>query len=124
MVGAGALTLAAPAADLPDDARRLLVRTLVAAAAAHVLLLLAEYGCGGHRTKQAAAAAHLITRGPYAGLFWTTGVGLAALAAAGSATAWDGRDLTLPLGAGVAVQIALLAYESVFVRAGQDVPLS
>jgi Ni/Fe-hydrogenase subunit HybB-like protein len=123
MVGAGALAVAAPAMDLDGAAKRLVLRTLIAATVAHVLTLLTEYG-GRHASRQAAAAAHLITHGPYARLFWTTAVGLAVLAVALAAPAWNGHALALGGCAGIAVQIALLAYESVFIRAGQDVPLS
>jgi Fe-S-cluster-containing dehydrogenase component/Ni/Fe-hydrogenase subunit HybB-like protein len=123
MVGAGALAVAAPAVDLDGDAKRLLTRTLVTAAGVHVLTLLAEYS-GRHTSRQAAAAARLITHGLYARLFWTAAVGLAVLAVAVTAPAWNGHALAFAVGGGLAVQIALLAYESVFVRAGQDVPLS
>ncbi|HEX3613206.1 MAG TPA: 4Fe-4S dicluster domain-containing protein [Sporichthyaceae bacterium] len=123
MVGSGALAIAAPAVDLGADAKRLLARTLVVATGAHVLMLLAEY-LGRHASKQAAVAAHLVTHGPYARLFWGAAIGLAATAAVAAAPGWNGDVVALPLLAGLAVQIALLAYESVFVRAGQDVPLS
>jgi hypothetical protein len=46
------------------------------------------------------------------------------LGAALCATAWAGAPLLLAAAGGLVVQAALLAYESVFVRAGQDVPLS
>jgi len=123
MVGTGALAIAAPAVDLDGDARQLLARTLVLATAAHVLMLLLEY-LGRHASKQAAAAARLITHGPYARVFWSTAIGLTAVAAATASPSWNGDPIALPLLAGLAVQIALLAYESVFIRAGQDVPLS
>jgi formate-dependent nitrite reductase membrane component NrfD len=123
MVGAGALAVAAPAADLDADAQQLVVRCLVLGAVAHVLMLLLEYG-GRHTSKQAAAAAHLVTHGPYARTYWTGGIALAVVSAAVAAVSWNGDTLALAVISGLAVQAALLAYESVFVRAGQDVPLS
>jgi formate-dependent nitrite reductase membrane component NrfD len=110
MVGAGALAVIAPSTHMVGV-------TLAVATGTHVLMLLLEYS-GGHASRNAATAAHMITRGRYARLFWLGGVALATVAC-GLAVA----DVLLPV-AGIAVQIALIAYESVFVRAGQDVPLS
>ncbi len=123
MVGAGLLAVAAPAVDLDAGARQLIVRTLIIATVAHVLMLLLEYG-GKHTSKAAAAAAHLVTDGPYARLYWGGGIGIAVVAALVAAPSWNGDAAALAVLAGLAVQPALLAYESVFVRAGQDVPLS
>lgn len=123
MVGAGALVVAAPVAGLSQPGVALLARVLVFATAIHVLMVLLEFG-GRHTTAQATAAAHLVTHGPYARLFWSAGVGLAVVAAAVAAVGWSGFDLAAVVAAGVAVQVALLCYENVFVRAGQDVPLS
>jgi Ni/Fe-hydrogenase subunit HybB-like protein len=123
MVGAGALAVATPFADVDPAAERLVVRTLVLAAAAHVVVLALEYA-GGHATRHAAAAAHMVTSGRYARTFWLGAVALAALAAVVAAVSWGGDGLVAALVAGLLVQVSLVAYESVFVRAGQDVPLS
>jgi len=120
MVGAGALLVLAPAFGLSGGARSMLARTLLLAAAAHVLMLLLEYG-GRHATRQGAAAAHLITHGRYARQFWLAAVGLAVL---GALLSIAGGRVAALVAAGLVVQGALLAYESVFVRAGQDLPLS
>jgi Fe-S-cluster-containing dehydrogenase component/formate-dependent nitrite reductase membrane component NrfD len=122
MVGGGALVLAATAVDLDDAARTFLLAALTVATAVHVVMLLAAY-LGKHPTRQAAAAAHMVVRGRYARLFWIGGVGLALLGAALAGIGWSGPLVAAAAG-GVVVQAALLAYESVFVRAGQDVPLS
>ena len=122
MVGAGVLAVIAPAIDLEADAKQLVVRTLVLSTALHVLMLVLEYG-GRHTSKHAAAAAHLVTHGMYAGLFRSS-TALAGLAAAVAAVSWNGDAFAAAVIGGLAVQAALLAYESVFVRAGQDVPLS
>ena len=123
MVGSGALAVGLPLVDVGADGERLVVRTLVLASVAHVLMLALEYG-GRHATRHAAAAARLVTHGRYARTFWLAGVGTTAVAAAVAAVSWAGDLLVAALVAGLLVQVALLAYESVFVRAGQDVPLS
>ncbi|MGH3342729.1 MAG: 4Fe-4S dicluster domain-containing protein [Carbonactinosporaceae bacterium] len=121
MVGAGGLLTAAPFIGADPRATAYLVTAFVACTAAHLLFLALEYGLprhGRHATKAAAAAVHIVVRGRYAATFWAGGV-LAAAAA--------GLALSGPAGAaaaGLLAQVALLAYESVFVRAGQDVPLS
>nr|WP_024934392.1 4Fe-4S dicluster domain-containing protein [Actinomadura madurae] len=118
MVGSGALLVAAPFAGLEGEAARFLTWALVASAAAHLLFLALEYG-GRHSGRAAAFAAHLVVRGRYARTFWLAGVlpvvAGAALALLGPAAGVVG---------GLLVQAALVAYESVYVRAGQDVPLS
>ncbi|HEX6935413.1 MAG TPA: 4Fe-4S dicluster domain-containing protein [Actinomycetes bacterium] len=123
MVGAGALAVAVPFVDVPDDGERFVARTLVLAAAAHVVMLALEFG-GRHASRNAAAAAHMVTHGRYARTFWLLAVGVAAVAAAVGAASWTGEVLAAAVVAGLLVQVALVAYESVFVRAGQDVPLS
>jgi Fe-S-cluster-containing dehydrogenase component/formate-dependent nitrite reductase membrane component NrfD len=123
MVGAGALAVAAALDGTSPDGFALIARSLAVATVLHVAMLLLEYG-GRHPSRQATAAAYMITRGRYARWFWVGGVGLAALAVALAVPAWGGEALALGAVAGLVVQAALLAYESVFVRAGQDVPLS
>ncbi|WP_245585665.1 4Fe-4S dicluster domain-containing protein [Pseudonocardia asaccharolytica] len=127
MVGAGALAVAALIVNTTADGAAFVARFLAAAAVLHVLMLLLEYG-GRHASRAAAVAAHMITHGRYAIPFWTLGVALAVVAAAVAFPGWNGGGTVLVAVAvavaGVAVQVALLAYETVFVRAGQDVPLS
>ena len=120
MVGSGALAIAAliTGTDAP-----LIARLFTVATALHVLMLLLEY-LGKHASKAAAVAAHMVTHGRYARLFWAGGVALSGLAMLGAAFGWNGTAAPLVALAGLAVQVSLLAYESVFVRAGQDVPLS
>jgi len=104
------------------DLGTVVVRCLVVAAVLHIAFAIVEF-YGKHDTKQATAAAHLATRGHYRYVFHGS-LALALVAAGIGAFAWDGDHTGAALWAGVLVQIALLAYESVFVRAGQDVPLS
>ena len=117
------LLLALSALGRPQRATAMLARTFVAASAANLAVLGLEYG-SGHETAQASAAAHMVTRGRYRRLFWAGAVGLTAAAAGLALPAVRGKKLRRAAIGGLLGQAALLAYESVFVRAGQDVPLS
>jgi Fe-S-cluster-containing dehydrogenase component/formate-dependent nitrite reductase membrane component NrfD len=127
MVGAGALAIAAPAVHLDRAGRTLLGAALTAATAVHIGIVLVEYlgphATGRHATANAAAAARMAVRGRYARTFWGGGIGLATLGLVLAGFGWAGLPAAAA-SAGVVVQAALLAYESVFVRAAQDVPLS
>ena len=123
MVGAGALAIAAAITHPPTAGVRLIGAALTIGTVTHLLMLLGEYG-GRHATAGAAAAAHMITHGRYSVQFWGGAVVLGVIAAVGSAVGWSTTSMLLLALAGLAVQAALLFYESVFVRAGQDVPLS
>lgn len=123
MVGGGALAVVAALLGASPGAWHLLTVAFTLATLLHLALMGLEYG-GRHASRQAAVAAHQVTHGRYARLFWLGGVlpSLAALAA--GAGVWAGAPTALLAVAGLLVQPALLAYESVFVRAGQDPPLS
>ncbi len=123
MVGSGALAVAGLFSDLSDEAWTLLAGSFVVATVAHLVMLAVEYA-GTHTSRQATVAARIITNGRYARTFWLGGVLPAAVAAVLGAITWGGAAVVLLGLAGLLVQPALLAYESVFVRAGQDVPLS
>jgi Fe-S-cluster-containing dehydrogenase component/Ni/Fe-hydrogenase subunit HybB-like protein len=127
MVGSGALAVVGLFMDLSDEAWALIAAAFVVSTALHLLMLAVEYG-GKHASRQAAAAAHVITSGRYARLFWLGAVLPAAVAVVLGAVAWGlagaGASAALLALAGLVVQPALLAYESAFVRAGQDMPLS
>ncbi|ABL82435.1 MULTISPECIES: 4Fe-4S dicluster domain-containing protein [unclassified Nocardioides] len=123
MVGSGALAVAGLFADLSDPAWEMVTVAFVLSTAAHLLMLGVEYA-GGHASRQATVAAHIVTRGRYARLFWLGAVLPAAAAVVLGALTWGGLPVGLLVVAGIAVQPALVAYESAFVRAGQDPPLS
>nr|WP_277606667.1 NrfD/PsrC family molybdoenzyme membrane anchor subunit [Rhodococcus aetherivorans] len=124
MVGTGALLVVAPFAGLSDGAVGFLVRVFVLSTGLHLLMLLIEYS-GRHASRQATLAAHIITRGRYARLFWLGAIVPAVVAAALAAPSWNGSaGAALLVAAGLLTQISLLAYETAFVRAGQDPPLS
>lgn len=123
MVGGGALALAAPFSGLSDSASTWLAAMVTLGIATHLLMIAFEYA-GRHPSRQATVAAHTITHGRYARLFWGGSIAPAAVALVLAAVAWAGGGALWLLLAGLLVQPALLAYESVFVRAGQDPPLS
>jgi Ni/Fe-hydrogenase subunit HybB-like protein len=123
MVGSGALAVAGLFADLGDRAWRFLAAAFVLSTVLHLLMLALEYA-GRHASRQATVAAHIVTSGRYARLFWLGAVAPAAAAAVLGALTWGGLSVVLLALAGLVVQPALVAYESVFVRAGQDPPLS
>ncbi|GAA0609689.1 polysulfide reductase NrfD [Sporichthya brevicatena] len=101
---------------------QVVVRCLVVATVLHIAFAIVEF-YASHETKQASAAAHLVTHGQYRPMFLGS-LALAFVSAAVAMFAWDGDNLGAALAGGIGVQVALLMYESVFVRAGQDVPLS
>ncbi len=121
--GSGALLAISALTGGDRKLTRALAGTFVAASAANAASLALEYG-GGHETKQAATAAHMVTRGRYRKLFWAGAVGAGGLAASLAVPGIKGRKLRRAALGGLLGQVSLLAYESVFVRAGQDVPLS
>jgi Fe-S-cluster-containing dehydrogenase component/Ni/Fe-hydrogenase subunit HybB-like protein len=127
MVGSGALAVAGVFADWSANEWGFIAAALVLSTLAHLVMLAVEYG-GKHASRQAATAARVITHGRYARTFWLAAVVPAAAAVVLAAIAWgapaSGMAAGLLLVAGLIVQPALIAYESVFVRAGQDMPLS
>jgi Fe-S-cluster-containing dehydrogenase component/formate-dependent nitrite reductase membrane component NrfD len=118
MVGSGALLVAAPFTDLDTAATHFLTVGFAVSAGCHLLFLAFEYG-GGHSGRGTAIAAHLVSRGRYAKTFWLGGV-LPVVVAIPLVFLGPAAGVLC----GLVVQAGLLAYESVFVRAGQDVPLS
>jgi Fe-S-cluster-containing dehydrogenase component len=123
MVGSGALAVTGMFTNLSKGAWTLITVVFVVATALHLLMLAVEH-TGKHASRQAGVAAHIITGGRYATTFWLLGVLPAFVAAVLGGLAWGGAGVVLLAVAGLLVQPALVAYESVFVRAGQDVPLS
>ena len=123
MAGAGALLVAAPFVDASDATFSALAITFTVATAAHLLMLLVELG-GKHSTRNAEVAAHIIVRGRYAKTFWYGSVLVSLVVLAGGLAITLGASAWLGVVVGLVVQVPLLAYESVFVKAAQDVPLS
>ncbi len=123
MVGGGALAIVGPFVDLGASAWGLVAAFFTLGTLAHLLMVAIEYS-GTHASRQAAVAAHQITHGRYARLFWLGAVAPAAVALVLAAFGWLAGPVWPLVLAGILVQPALLAYESCFVRAGQDPPLS
>ncbi len=124
MVGAGLMCAGAVILGTGEEPVRFLARVLAFATIVHVVMAVVEM-TGRHSTRGAAAGAHMITHGRYAATFWWGAIALAVVAAALALVGgFAASSAVLAALAGLLVQIALLAFESVFIRAGQDVPLS
>jgi len=123
MTGAGALLIVVPFVSPETSVSRWLGWALVIGVVAHLLIVAVEFG-GRHQTQNATVAAHSITHGRYARTFWFGSIGLAIVGAVFVIPVLLGGSLLFGLIAGLLVQVALLAHETVFVKAAQDVPLS
>jgi hypothetical protein len=110
---AGAAALLPLDAALNGRAADALARIVVAAGAAHLLMVAGEVTLA-HPTAHARLAAHEMTRGRYAPWFGTGVVLVAAGLAAPLLGAW-----AAPLALG-----GLLAHEHAYIQAGQSVPLA
>ena len=123
MVGAGALLVLSVFFAPSAQALRLLSGLLVIGVVAHLLITAVEFG-GKHATRNAQIAAHAITRGRYARVFWLGSVLLSAVGGALALAGLLGSIGLLGALAGLIVQPALILHERVFVMAAQDPPLS
>jgi uncharacterized membrane protein len=82
MAGAGAMLVVAPFVDASETTVVATAAIFVVGVAAHLLMLLVEFG-GGHSTRNAEVAAHIITHGRYAKTFWFVGILLSLVALVG-----------------------------------------
>ncbi len=124
---AGAAVLAIAAAALGElSVATLLFGVLVAAVSTHAVIVAAEVATP-HANSDKGLAAHAMTHGPYARLFWGGAVliGVVVPLALGAAW-WMGMAPALPafVAASVTALAGLLAYEDSWIRAGQAIPLS
>jgi formate-dependent nitrite reductase membrane component NrfD len=110
---AGSAVLAPIAAWLQPEVTGVLLWTLLASSLAHAALVTGETTIA-HATAHAAAAAHEMTGGRYARIFWTSLV----LVLAAATAPWTGAL------AGLAALLGLALYEHAYVQAGQSVPLA
>jgi len=120
--GGGAALVLSPLFDLPHD----LVTALRWFFLGSVLVLVFVVGTelSSRGTVHVELAQRAMTRGTYAGRFWTS-VGMGLVAAGALAAIAIGIDAELPaLIAGLAGMAGVALYEDAFVRAGQSVPLS
>lgn len=123
MAGGGALLVLGVLLDSGDAMITYLAWAVTIAAVLHLGMVGIELG-GRHATRNAEVAARAITRGRYATAFWLWSVMLAAVVLLGTLAVAVGVATWLAVPLGLLVQVPLLAYEAVFVRAGQDPPLS
>ncbi|HEX6150383.1 4Fe-4S dicluster domain-containing protein [Nocardioides sp.] len=121
--GAGLLAIAVAVWDLGPAPVSLASRALLAGALAHLAIAAIDLA-GPHDSRGAEVAARVILRGRYRVLFWAGGVALTVAAIVLAAVSWSGEVVWPVVVAGVLVQPAVLLYETAYVRAGQDVPLS
>jgi len=123
---AGAAALAVAAAFLGTAAiLATLAGILLAALIAHVVLVAAELFTP-HANADVRQAAHAMTHGPDARLFWLGAmiVGVAVPLLALGAAALGASPVVGTTAASLAALAGLLAYEDSWIRAGQAVPLS
>jgi hypothetical protein len=95
---------------------------LLAGAAGHLLFVVLELR-GHHATANAAAGVRIMTGTRY-GATLRAGLGLAVLVAVVALVGLVTGSVWVGALGGLLAQPALLMYEHVFVRAGQEVPLS
>ena len=123
MAGGGALLVVAPFMSTAHGTVEFVAWAVTIAIVVHLVMLVIELGLK-HSTKNAEVAAHAITRGQYANVFWAFAVLLTIVVGLGTLVVALGFSTWLGLVMGLVIQVPLLAYESVFVMAGQDPPLS
>ena len=124
MAGAGAMAVAVVVADVGADATALVGANLVAAAVLHLAITAVDLGGRDARAEGAAVAARTIVRGRYR----------RRSGGARSPRPWQRPWLAVPawngdlgcavLAADCSSSRPCSTYETVYVRAGQDVPLS
>ncbi|MBI2243616.1 MAG: polysulfide reductase NrfD [Nocardioides sp.] len=123
MTGAGAMAVVGALAGVAPAGLALAARVLVVAAVLHLTITWFEL-TRSHGSRRAAVGARTIRSGRYRHLFWWGSVTPTALAVVLAVAGWNGDAAAPVLLAGLLVQPALLVYETVYIRAGQDVPLS
>ncbi len=123
MAGSGVLLIVGAVLGTESSSMTWLAGALAVSTIANLLILAVEYG-GQHSTRNAAVAAHMITHGSYKGAFWGGAIGLSVVTFALALAGVLGAPILLAVLGGLVAQASLLIYESVYVKAGQDVPLS
>jgi Fe-S-cluster-containing dehydrogenase component/formate-dependent nitrite reductase membrane component NrfD len=123
MAGAGAMAVGAAVLGTGAEGVALVARAFVLGSLLHLAITAVDL-FSSHPSKNASVAARTIVRGRYAGVFWAGAVAPVVLAVLVALLSWNGGSVAAVALAGLVSQGALLAYETVYVRAGQDVPLS
>jgi Ni/Fe-hydrogenase subunit HybB-like protein len=107
--------------DTPPNAFVLLRWIMVGSLVGHVAAVFLGEVVARHGSSNAAAAAHVMTHGTYAPLFWT-GVSIGAVVPVVLLMASGSPGVII--GSAVLSLAGLLAYEHAFVMSGQSVPIS
>jgi Fe-S-cluster-containing dehydrogenase component/formate-dependent nitrite reductase membrane component NrfD len=103
---------------------------MLAGGTLNALALVLGEAAAGHPTRNGAAAAQLLVRGPFAASFWIGGVMLGGVVPAVVGGMWLGLASAGPAAlpflaaAAAAAAVGLLWYELGFIAAGQSVPIS
>ena len=121
MVGSGVMLILALMTAYGDLKTPLMVG-LLGGSVLHLFFVGLELG-GRHSTANAAAGVRIMIGSRYGGIL-RTGIGLAVVAAVLAMWGLITGIVLIGAAGGVVAQVALLMYEHVFVRAGQEVPLS
>jgi Fe-S-cluster-containing dehydrogenase component/formate-dependent nitrite reductase membrane component NrfD len=114
----------------PDALVTVAAGALLAGGALNVAALVLGEALASHPTANGRAAAHLLTRGPFATAFWGGGVILGGLLPVVVAAIWlaapalGAAALPMLVAGGVGAAVGLLWYELGFIAAGQAVPIS
>jgi Fe-S-cluster-containing dehydrogenase component/formate-dependent nitrite reductase membrane component NrfD len=122
--GGGLLALTLAITDETSEQRSLIAGAVAVGAVVHVAVTLVEL-LGPHDTKGASVAARILVRRRYAPVYWIGTVVLGTVVTLLGALVWlAGASVALVVVAGALAQVMVLSYEFVYVRAGQEVPLS
>ncbi len=125
MAGAGMVALLTCWSAADPGPAALAARVLVVATAVQAVIGVVEL-TRPHRSRNAAQAAAILVRGRYARLYWVGCVGLSLVVVALGLVGWAGgssSQVSTAVG-GLVAQVAVLLFEALYVRAGQEVPLS
>ncbi|MEO5917999.1 MAG: 4Fe-4S dicluster domain-containing protein [Candidatus Limnocylindrales bacterium] len=130
VLGAAMLMPALALLDAPDSLIAVAAAALLGGGLLNLASLVLGEAFASHPTANGRAAAHLLTRGPFAGSFWIGGVMLGSVVPALLGAMWLGLASAGPaalpflVGGGLVAAAGLLWYELGFIAAGQAVPIS
>ncbi|MEE8303515.1 MAG: NrfD/PsrC family molybdoenzyme membrane anchor subunit, partial [Candidatus Tectomicrobia bacterium] len=124
VAGAASLAIVGIVVTSNDPTKGLLHNVLLWGLLANLFIILVGELWMPHGTQDAAKAARMILRGPYARLFWGGVVGLGHVLPVLLLAVIPGVPIGITLLAGIVALAGLLMFEHVWLIAGQSVPLS
>ncbi len=124
VAGAASLAIVGIVVTSNDPTKDLLHNVLLWGLLANLFIILVGELWMPHGTQDAAKAARMILRGPYARLFWGGVVGLGHVLPVLLLAVIPGVPVGITLLAGIVALAGLLMFEHVWLIAGQSVPLS